>query len=85
MTTFDKTQNIDPNSIITIYRGTDKKYKQKQINPGDFVTTNKELAKSYSGDGNVLSMKVKASEIMDDIDEPGGEEYLYVPNYHKIK
>jgi hypothetical protein len=77
ITTLDKTSGESPNTIITIYRGAPKK--QREIVPGDFVTTNLDLAKSYHGNGNVLSKKVKMKEVLDDIDEPLGEEYIYRP------
>lgn len=77
MTTFDKTSGKAPNEMVTIYRGAPKN--QKGIVAGDFITTNKELAKSYTGDGNVLEMKVPASHILDDTTSPLGEEYLYRP------
>lgn len=66
-----------PNDIVTVYRGAPKN--QKSIVPGDFITTNYDLAKSYAGEGNVLSKKVKASEILDDANESLGEEYIYRP------
>jgi len=77
ITTLDKTMGKFPDEMITIYRGAPKN--QKSIVGGDFVTTNPELARSYTGDGNVLSKKVKLSDVLDDIDEPLGEEYLYRP------
>lgn len=58
---------------------------QKGINPGDFITTNYDLAKSYTGDGNVLSLKVKAKDVLDDITEPLGEEYIYRPTQAKAE
>lgn len=77
LTTFDKTSGKSPNDIVTVYRGAPKN--QKSIVPGDFITTNYDLAKSYAGEGNVLSKKVKASEILDDANESLGEEYIYRP------
>ena len=63
--------------ITTIYRGAPKN--QMKINPGDFVTTNKQLAKDYAGTGHVISKKVKLKHILDDADDPLGEEYIYYP------
>lgn len=82
ITTLDKTLNVSPDEIITIYRGAPKN--QKNIVSGDFITTNYQLAKDYAGDGIVLTKKVKASNILDDIDEPLGEEYIYRTNNPKI-
>lgn len=78
ITTLADTAWKNPNDTITIYRGTVKS--QKDMNPWDFVTTNYDLAKSYSGEGYVVSKKVKYSDILDEIDEPLGEEYLYIPS-----
>ena len=77
ITTLDKTMGKSPTETITIYRGVPKGV--KDIEAGDFISTSKEIAKSYTGDGNVLSKKVKLSEILDDITEPLGEEYIYRP------
>lgn len=77
ITTLDKTAGKSPNEMITIYRGAPKK--QRKINPGDFVTTNIQLAKDYSGTGKVLSKKIKMSDVLDDKSEPLGEEYIYRP------
>jgi len=78
ITTLDKTMGKSPDEMITIYRGAPKN--QKEINPGDFITINPELAKTYTGDGNVISKKVKLSDILDDKTEPLGDEYLYRPS-----
>lgn len=83
ITTLDKTMKVDPSETITIYRGAPKS--QTEINPGDFITTNYELAKSYSGEGNVISREVKASEILDDKSEPLGEQYIYRPDDAKYR
>jgi hypothetical protein len=80
ITTLDKTLGKSPNETITIYRGVSRDFKQKGINPGDFITTNPELAKTYAGDGNVISKKVKLSDVLDDKGEPLGGEYIYRPN-----
>jgi hypothetical protein len=78
ITTLDKTSGKSADEIITIYRGAPKN--QKEIVGGDFITTNKNLAQDYAGDGNVLSKKVKLKDILDDINEPLGEEYIYRPS-----
>lgn len=82
ITTLDKTLNVSPNETITIFRGAPKN--QKSIVSGDFITTNYQLAKDYAGDGIVLVKKVKAGDILDDITEPLGEEYIYRANNSKI-
>jgi len=79
----DKTMGGSPDDIITIYRGAPKN--QKKIVPGDFITDMKELAKAYSGDGHVISMKVRRGDILDDIKDPLGNEYLYRPNADKYR
>lgn len=56
---------IDPNKEIIIYRGIDGNIKNPKINDGDFVTTDYESAKSYTG-GKVISMKVKANDLIAD-------------------
>ena len=78
ITTLDKTMGGSPTDTIIVYRGTSN----KKIVPGDFITTNKQLAKDYGG-GNVISLKVKKGDILDDITEPEGEEYIYRPNAYK--
>jgi len=77
ITTLDKTSSKSADELVTIYRGATKN--QKEIVAGDFITTNKQLAQDYAGNGNVISKKVKASDILDDITEPLGEEYIYKP------
>lgn len=77
ITTIDKTMGGKPDDIITVYRGAPGS--QKTISPGDYITTNRELAKSYTGNGNVIEMKVKKSDVLDDITEPLGDEYIYRP------
>lgn len=81
ITTLDKTMGKSPNDEITIYRG--DAGNQEEIVPGDFITTNKQLAKDYAGNGKVLEKKVKLSDILDDKTEPLGEEYIYKPQETK--
>lgn len=81
ITTLDKTLGGNPTDIITVYRGTSG----GEIIPGDFVTTNKQLAKDYAGTGNIVELKVKKGDILDDITEPLGEEYIYRPNAFQEK
>jgi len=78
ITTYDKTAGLNPNDEITIYRGASKNH--TKINPGDFITTKREVAESYTGDKNILELKVKAKDILDDITEPLGDEYIYRPS-----
>jgi hypothetical protein len=77
MTTLDKTMGGSPEDMITIYRGAPKN--QKGIVAGDFVTDMPELAKSYAGEGNILKMNVRRGDVLDDITEPLGNEYIYRP------
>lgn len=82
ITTLDKTMGKSADDIITIYRGSNK---GGEIVPGDFITTNKQLAKDYAGTGKVLEKKVKLSDVLDDTTEPLGEEYIYRPKYTPLK
>jgi hypothetical protein len=66
-----------PDDMITVYRGTIKE--QTRLNNGDWVTTNKQLAKDYSGNGRVIEAKVKASELYAPKGE-GIEELIYSTN-----
>ena len=77
---------VKPDETVRIYRGIDKaKGKiKKQINDGDFVTTDFDSAASYAGKENVVSMEVPAKTLYTDaIDdfkaEPfyTGSEYVY--------
>lgn len=77
MTTLAATTGRDPDTKITIYRGAPSN--QKKIVPGDFITDMKELAEAYTGDGNILSKEVRLGDILDDADEPEGNEYIYRP------
>ena len=83
ITTLDKTMNESADKEITIYRGAPKT--QKEIVAGDFITTNKQLAKDYAGTGIVLQKKVKLSDILDDKNDPLGEEYIYKPQQPEVK
>jgi len=75
ITTLDKTSKKSANQKVIIYRGTSTN--QKKIVPGDFVTTNLDLAKSYGE--NVIESEVKMSDVLDDKSEPLGKEYIYRP------
>lgn len=88
MTTLDKTMGGKPTDSIVIFRGT----QGKKIVPGDFVTTIRDLALTYAGGVpglsdppmyNLLSKRVKKGDILDDLDEPLGDEYIYRPNAYK--
>jgi 2'-5' RNA ligase len=76
LTTLDKTMAVDPETPVTIYRGAPAH--QREIAPGDFVTTNLQLARDYGG-GHVIEKQVPASHVLDDSSEPLGEEYIYRP------
>ena len=78
MVPLSQTQNIDGTKTITIYRGVPADVDQA-INPGDYITTNPQLAADYAGTGNVIQEEVPAAHILDDLEEPGGEEYIYRP------
>ncbi|MGI6125134.1 MAG: hypothetical protein ACOYIG_13320, partial [Acetivibrionales bacterium] len=82
ITTLDKTMGKSANETITIYKGSNY---GSEIVPGDFITTNKQLAKDYAGTGKVLEKRVKLSDILDDITEPLGEEYIYRPKSTPLK
>ncbi len=82
ITTLDKTMGVSPNKEITIYRWTIKN--QKDIVAWDFITDNYDLAKSYAGEWHVISKKVKASDVLDDINEPLWNEYIYKPKQANI-
>ena len=79
MTTLDKTIGGSPEDIITVYRGTPG----KSIVPGDYITTNKQLARDYTGTGNVIRLRTRKGDVLDDLSEPLGEEYIYRPNAFK--
>jgi hypothetical protein len=82
MTTLDKTMWKPADTMITIYRWAPKS--QKWIVAWDFITTSKDLAKSY-WPYNVLEMKVKLSDVLDDITDPVGDEYIYRPQSSQTK
>lgn len=74
ITTYDKTSGVRPDKKITIYRGVPKNI--NEIQSGDYITTNKQLAQDYAGNGHVVSKEVRADEILDDKTESLGEEYI---------
>jgi hypothetical protein len=77
ITTLDKTMGRSPDEMITVYRGAPSS--QGKLNPGDYITTNEELARSYAGTGKVIKERVRLGDILDDITEALGEEYIYRP------
>ncbi len=82
LTTLDVTMGKNPDDVITIYRGAPKH--QKEIVPGDYVTDLYDLAKSYAGyGGHVLEKKVRLGDILDDIEDSLGNEYIYRPGADK--
>lgn len=81
LTTLDKTMGGKPDDIITIYRGAPSI--KKEIVPGDYITDLRELAVSYTGDGNIISKKVRKGDVLDDSSESLGNEYIYRPNADK--
>jgi len=71
---------FDPEKEITVFRGVPTGV--KGINPGDWVTANKMLAKDYAGNGDVISMKVKHKHLLTDPSAGEGgytEEMVYRP------
>lgn len=78
LTTYDVTADIEPDAVITVYRGVPAGT-QTVLAPGDFITTNLQLARDYAGTGVVITQEVLAREIVDDLDESLGEEYVYRP------
>lgn len=71
---------FDPEEEITVYRGVPKGV--TDINPGDWVTTLPQLAKDYAGDGEIISTKVKAKDLLADPSSGEGaytEEMVYRP------
>jgi len=75
---------VNPEEMVTIYRGLDNVKIKKQINDGDFVTTDFDSAASYSGRDNVVEMEVPAKTLYTDAvrdfsEEPfyTGSEYVY--------
>ncbi|HPM02673.1 MAG TPA: hypothetical protein PK816_11005, partial [Candidatus Cloacimonadota bacterium] len=81
MKTLSSLLNLPDNKLITIYRGAP--ISQKSIVPGDYITTNYQLAKDYAGSGHVLKMSVPANFILADINEPDSDEFLYMPKSFK--
>lgn len=77
LTTLDKIKGVHPNTPITVYRGAPRG--QSEIVAGDFITTNKQLAKDYAGTGHVLQKTVPHSHVVADPDDWEGEEYVYRP------
>jgi len=71
---------FDPEQEIEVYRGVPED--ADAINPGDWVTTIPQLAKDYAGTGKVISMKVKAKDLLADPSSGEGaytEEMVYSP------
>lgn len=73
--TLQKTVGGSADDMVTIYRGTSS----GNIVAGDFVTTNKQLAQDYAGNGKVAKLRVRKGDVVDMVDEAGGGEYLYRP------
>lgn len=73
ITHYGKTAGLNDDDMVTIYRGVPDGV--DSVNNGDFVTTNRQLAEGYGK--RVLEMKVPAKHVLDDTDEPLGDEYIY--------
>lgn len=78
LTTLDKARGRHPDEPVVIYRGAPAH--QHSIVPGDYVTTNQQLARDYAGIGKILQMKVRHQDLITDPDEWEGEEYIYHPS-----
>lgn len=81
MVSLAETMGASPDELMTIYRGAPSR--QKTIVPGDFITDNPQLAKDYAGNGKVIQMKVRRGDVLDQLDEPLGGEYIYRPSANK--
>ena len=73
-----ETAGIDPETVATVYRGA-LANAQTALSPGDYITTNPQLARDYAGTGTVITQDVLAKEILDDLDEPLSEDSIYRP------
>jgi len=79
MTTLAETEGVDPDDTVTVYRGVPDDAPEG-LQPGDFVTTNEQLARDYmGGQGRIETAEVRYGDVLDDRDEPGGGEYIYRP------
>lgn len=85
MKSLAQTTSRNPDEMITVYRGA--RNNQKDIIPGDFITTDKENAYSYihldTKNKHIVSKKVRLGDILDDNDMPGRGEYLYRPGAYE--
>lgn len=73
---------FDPEQEITVYRGVPSGA-GGGISSGDWVTTLPQLAKDYAGGGKVVSMKVKAKDLLTDPssgEDAYTEEMVYRPS-----
>ena len=78
MTTFAATHGLSDDAQIEIFRGIPQEA-LGGIVPGDFVTTERQLAADYAGNGRVVSLTVNAGDVLDAVSEPDGGEYIYRP------
>ena len=78
MTTFAATHGLANDAQIEIFRGIPRAA-VGGIVPGDFVTTERQLAADYAGSGRVVSLTVSAGDVLDSVSEPDGGEYIYRP------
>lgn len=67
-------KGFDPEEELTVYRGVPKDV--DAIGSGDWVTADERLAKDYAGDGKVVSMKVKAKDLLTDPSQGDEREAL---------
>lgn len=61
---------LSPDSLVTVYRGVPTGV--SRIDEGDWVTLSPQLARDYAGTGRVLSMRVRAGDILT---EPGVDDF----------
>lgn len=77
---YSEVNGVDPDERMVVYRGVPPGA-QTELADGDFITDMEQLAKDYAGypHGDVISQEVFADEILDNMDEPGANEYLFRP------
>lgn len=81
MTTLAEAAGKHPDDPVTLYRGVPAG--TTKIEPGDYVTTNPQLARDYAGTGKVLKIRATYGDVITDRDEWEGEEHIYRPRPKK--
>lgn len=77
LTTLDRVTGKKPDDMVSVYRGCPRN--QTELNPGDYITTNQQLAADYAGTGHVVSRRVRHGDVVTDPDDWEGEEHIYRP------